>query len=244
MSTASPVPTDPHHEERQAPCPPRRRGRPRSDEGGFDRAHLLEAALHAFAIHGYQGVSIRTLARELGVSHNLLNQRFGSKQDLWYAAVDHGFGSLTDELQRVMTGTGDWYAQLHAAITAFIRHSARNPDLLRLVDTEGATPSERLDHLVDRFIAPATSPLRRHLRTAPDGESLPLRSLHFLITRGGAALYSSPALARSLDEGDTTDPFAAEEIEQHAKFVADVIVEGIRARTSGGVSARSGTSDD
>ncbi|MEU0406035.1 hypothetical protein ABZ318_38750 [Streptomyces sp. NPDC006197] len=72
-----------------------------------------------------------------------------------------------------MTGTGDRYAQSHAAITASIRRSARNPDLPHLVGTGGATPSERLGHLVDRFVAPAASPLRGHLRMAPTGSHFP-----------------------------------------------------------------------
>ena len=65
----------------------RRRGRPRAEES-VDRTEILDAALRAFARHGLEGVSVRTLNRELGVSHNLIYQRFGSKDDLWRAAVD------------------------------------------------------------------------------------------------------------------------------------------------------------
>ncbi|MDT7670530.1 MAG: TetR/AcrR family transcriptional regulator, partial [Pseudonocardiales bacterium] len=71
--------------------PSRPRGRPRKDSGPAPVDDVLAAALHAFATHGYQGVSVRTLNRELGVSHNLLHQRFGSKEAIWYAAVDWGF---------------------------------------------------------------------------------------------------------------------------------------------------------
>ena len=55
---------------------------------------MLEAALVSFAELGYEGTSVRDLCRQLGVSHNLIHQRFGSKDDLWYAAVDHGFVAL------------------------------------------------------------------------------------------------------------------------------------------------------
>ncbi|HEY6575085.1 MAG TPA: helix-turn-helix domain-containing protein, partial [Mycobacterium sp.] len=47
---------------------------------------ILEAALVAFATYGYDGVSLRTLNRDLGVSHNLIYQRFGGKDDLWRAS--------------------------------------------------------------------------------------------------------------------------------------------------------------
>ena len=41
-------------------------------------------------------------SRQLGVSHNLIPQRFGSKDRLWYAAVDQGFGTLLSDLLPVV----------------------------------------------------------------------------------------------------------------------------------------------
>src|SRR3981189_248718 len=77
-------------------APSRRRpsGRPRSDESPASLEDILSAALKAFATHGYDGVALRTLNRELGVSHNALNGRFGSKEALWYATVDWAFQPL------------------------------------------------------------------------------------------------------------------------------------------------------
>jgi AcrR family transcriptional regulator len=53
---------------------------------------LLETALLSCEENGYDGASMREIARRLKVSHNLLPQRFGAKVNLWYAAVDHGSG--------------------------------------------------------------------------------------------------------------------------------------------------------
>jgi AcrR family transcriptional regulator len=47
---------------------------------------LLDAALQAFADLGFEGASVRAVAREIGVSHNTINERFGSKDKLWQAA--------------------------------------------------------------------------------------------------------------------------------------------------------------
>src|ERR1700694_1762551 len=76
----------------------KRRGRPKAEDVPAALDDILAAALRAFATHGYEGVSVRTLNRELGVSHNLIHQRFGSKQDLWYSAVDRAFGQQVTEL--------------------------------------------------------------------------------------------------------------------------------------------------
>jgi transposase len=52
------------------------RGRPRLR----DDDEILRAALHAFAEHGYDGMSLRTLNAEMGLSRGTINQRFGSKE--------------------------------------------------------------------------------------------------------------------------------------------------------------------
>src|SRR5258707_891154 len=74
-------------------APSRRRpsGRPRREDSPASLDDILGAALKAFATRGYDGVALRTLNRELGVSHNALNGRFGSKEALWYATVDWAF---------------------------------------------------------------------------------------------------------------------------------------------------------
>jgi AcrR family transcriptional regulator len=41
---------------------------------------------------------VAALNRRLGVSHNLIHQRFGSKEGLWYAAVDFAFGQVAEEI--------------------------------------------------------------------------------------------------------------------------------------------------
>ena len=55
---------------------------------------LLDLALDIFADVGFEGASVRELCRRLNVSHNLVHERFGSKDQLWQAAVAHGFQEL------------------------------------------------------------------------------------------------------------------------------------------------------
>jgi AcrR family transcriptional regulator len=51
------------------------------------RALLLDAALNAFARHGYAGTSVRTIARAAGLSDSGLYAHFRSKQDLYQALM-------------------------------------------------------------------------------------------------------------------------------------------------------------
>jgi len=86
----------------------RPRGRPSREDGPVaPNDDMLPLALEAFADLGFEGASMRDLCRRLGVSHNLLHQRFGSKDRLWYAAVDHGFQALASDL--VVSSEADEY---------------------------------------------------------------------------------------------------------------------------------------
>ena len=117
----------------------RRRGRPTKAEAPAPDNDVLAAALSAFATHGYAGVSVRTLSRDLGVSHNLLHQRFGSKTAIWRAAVDWGFGGLVRELEAADQEHAEPLQRLRSFIRTFVKVSASQPraapDHGRRVDT-------------------------------------------------------------------------------------------------------------
>jgi len=57
-----------------------------------ERRDAIEvAAMHAFAEGGYSGTSTESIARAVGVSQPYLFQLYGTKRDLFLAAVRHGF---------------------------------------------------------------------------------------------------------------------------------------------------------
>src|SRR3981081_1434204 len=140
----------------------KRTGRPKAQDAPVTVEEILDAAFHAFATYGYDGVAVRTLNRELGVSHNLIHQRFGSKQGLWYAAVDRAFGQQVIELATAFDPTrAAPLDQLNHAIRRFVHYSAERPELLGLMNIEARVDSERLDYIYDNYVAPALAPLGR-----------------------------------------------------------------------------------
>lgn len=66
---------------------PRRPGRPPKEHAADTRALLLDAALDAFARHGYAGTSVRAIAHAAGLSDSGLYAHFRSKQDLYQALM-------------------------------------------------------------------------------------------------------------------------------------------------------------
>ena len=194
---------------------------------------MLAAALRAFATHGYDGVSVNAISRELGVSHNLLHQRFGSKDGLWHAAVDWGFGDMARELASAFDPTlTDPLEQMRLVLRRFLAVSAQRPELLGLMNIEGRSDNGRLDYLYDNYIEPSTAPIARLLdHLAAEGRIRPtsIRTLHFLVAHGAAAPYSLLPLARHFDPSDPLDPAT---VNAYADLVIDIILTGLQGSPS------------
>lgn len=201
------------------------RGRPRiHDDDG-----ILQAALYAFAEHGYDGMSLRTLNAQMGLSRGTINQRFRSKEQLWYAAVDHGFRHLIDdlsaELQHRTTQPGDDLTRLRETIRAFLIASSRRPELVRLMNQEGLHSTQRLDHIVTTFVEPTLVPAWQALDRLADSGTMrrvPARTLLFLIAHGAAAPFTLRPLS---DRFDRTD--GPLDTDGHIELVTDIIIGGL-----------------
>lgn len=78
-----------------APGPaPRRRGRPSrtaADSGPDARSRILEAARAQFAERGYDKASVRGIARAAGVDSALVHHYFGTKDEVFAAAIELSF---------------------------------------------------------------------------------------------------------------------------------------------------------
>jgi len=68
--------------------PQRRRGRPARGGERDRRQEILRAATAEFAELGYDGATVRSIAARAGVDAALVHHYFGSKADLFTAAVD------------------------------------------------------------------------------------------------------------------------------------------------------------
>jgi len=68
----------------EAGVPPKTRGRPLS----FDREAALEAAMHVFWEHGYEGATIAELTAAMGITPPSLYSAFGDKEHLFWEAIE------------------------------------------------------------------------------------------------------------------------------------------------------------
>ncbi len=67
---------------------------------GERREQLLEAAVAEFALHGLNGTSTELIARRVGVSQPYLFRLFGTKKDLFLAAIHRAFDRTHNTFER------------------------------------------------------------------------------------------------------------------------------------------------
>lgn len=98
------------------------------------RAALLEQAERTVREHGVQELSLRELAREVGVSHGAPRRHFPDRQALLDALAEAGFVRLGAELRRAVDDAGEGFqARLQATAAAYVHFATRDAALLELM---------------------------------------------------------------------------------------------------------------
>ena len=124
---------------------------------------MLARGLTAFAELGYEGASVRELARRLGVSHNFINDRYGSKAQFWRAVIDRSLTAQVARLQAVLSVSGeDDLARLRNLVHAFHQANVAEPDLPQILHYESIRGGERLKYVFQHYLVPvrdAVAPL-------------------------------------------------------------------------------------
>ena len=98
------------------------------------RAALLERAEQVVTERGVHALSLRELAREVGVSHGAPRRHFAGRQALLDALALEGFERLGRELRAALDGAGDAFdARLAAVAIAYFRFATRHAALVELM---------------------------------------------------------------------------------------------------------------
>ncbi len=91
---------------------------------------ILEVALREIVAHGYDATSVRTIAREVGVTVPALYYHFENKQAMLAALLDHAMGIVTEHVEGALAEAGDDpTARLGAVVEAIVLYCAHHRDL-------------------------------------------------------------------------------------------------------------------
>lgn len=193
-------------------------------------AEILRRGMEAFAELGYDRTSARELARRLGVSHNFINDRYGSKANFWRAVVDSALAGDQRDREQLLEADLDDAERVRAVIAHFYQAAVETPLFGRLLADEFARESERLDYLYEKYVAPTLHPLipsLERLMAARHMPTVPMDVLFFAVISPVAALVQLP-LAHRLGR---PAPVTRESQEHTARRLADLITEGLLGRS-------------
>jgi AcrR family transcriptional regulator len=122
------------------------------------REALLRAGEHALEAGGAQNLSLRELAREVGVSHAAPRRHFADKQALLDALAHAGFEQLGAMLAGALDDAGpDFDARLLNLARAYVGYATAHPALIELMFAskhKAGAPTE-LTEAGERAFAPA-----------------------------------------------------------------------------------------
>lgn len=82
-------------------------GRSTARGGDSRRDELLEAAARRFATRGYEGTSIRDIARDVGMLPGSIYYHFKSKEELLVAVHEKGVQQVMEAVRRAVEKAGD-----------------------------------------------------------------------------------------------------------------------------------------
>lgn len=81
---------------------------------------IMDASRELFIAKGYQHVSMRQIAKQLGYSHGAIYYHFTNKAELFYALVEEHFRMLEKELKQLMQSTLPPKEKLESILLGFI----------------------------------------------------------------------------------------------------------------------------
>ncbi|WP_330231668.1 TetR/AcrR family transcriptional regulator [Nocardia sp. NBC_00508] len=185
--------------------------RARSYHHGDLRAELLQRAEATLRESGVDGLSLRGLARDVGVSHAAPTRHFKDKQALLDAIAVSGFERLAAALART-AATDSFDGHIRALARTYLRFATENPALIALMFARRYSPAagDAMSQAVDAAFA---TPISLIAEAQTHGEVIvgdPRRialsavaTLQGLATFVGSGVIAAEAADELLDETTT-----------------------------------------
>lgn len=180
-----------------------------ADDLAAFRRRAIAAATRLFAAQGYEAVTMRAVAAELGVSAMTPYRYFDGKEGLFAGVRAEAFRRFADRLEAALAGSGDPLARLRRLKQAYVGFAVDEPDAYRIMfelrqvgpDThpELLAESKRAFGCLHRTVAEAVA------AGALEGDPLTTAHLLWASTHGLVSLH----LAGKLTMGRSLERLAA-----------------------------------
>jgi AcrR family transcriptional regulator len=104
-------------------------------------ADLIQTARALFALHGYEGTSVRAITQRAGTNLGAITYHFGSKRALYEAVVSSALEPTRERFARAVAAAGDEpLDKAEALVRTFFDFLQENPDLPPLMAQQLTSP--------------------------------------------------------------------------------------------------------
>jgi len=111
--------------------------RPLSQAAKSDtRERIMHIAASLFSEEGYNGVSMRDIAKAVGIKAASLYNHFDDKEDLYLAAIESVFRERVNNLDRALKSKGTAQERLLATLKAMMEGNVSDPTSTKLLQRE------------------------------------------------------------------------------------------------------------
>ncbi len=133
----------------------RKAGRPANTET-INKEAVLKTALEAFAEFGFEGVSVKTIAKRAKINDSLMHYHFGTKMDIWKKAIETSIDKYEEERKKTFRLYKGENLEIlgKALIRHFIYFMAENMKLHQIVVHEMTQKTERTDWVINIVLEP------------------------------------------------------------------------------------------
>jgi AcrR family transcriptional regulator len=189
------------------------------------REVILDTAERLFALRGIDGVTVRDLAREMGLTAPSLYNHFASKQALYDAVLERGLHPIADLLTQAWHPGALRPENVRATLDRLIAHLAKHPHLARLLQRVLLEETGSVQELISRWLSPlyreGFAVIRETAEVAGwDATELP----HLTIGLFGLVFaYFTNTTALRLIAAGAGDPLSARSLEVQRVFMEKAI---------------------
>ncbi len=219
---------------------PPRRGRPSLAEAAShpdtSRERLLKAAIDAFARYGFDAVTTGIIAENAGMAQSMVHYHFKTKEQLWRAAIEQLMRDLgkrfplsRDELKDL-----DPVSRLKVLVRRFVKMSALDVSLSRIIVHEGITADPRLQWIAETFLRPGFAEFDETVKEGIEAgliKDLPVYTITHTIISAAAMTYCLAPVVKATHGVDLRETKAMDEL---ADTILQLIFGGVLAASADG----------
>ena len=169
------------------------------------------------------------------MAQSMVHYHFKSKEQIWKAAIEQLMRDLSERFPLAKDELKDLdpVSRLKVLVRRFLKMSARDISLSRIMIHEGTAPGPRLNWIAEKFLKPGFEPLDETVEEGVDAgllKNLPIYTVTHTIISAAAMTY---CLAPVVDATHGVDLAKSASMDEMADTVLTILFDGILAKPDG-----------